>query len=68
MNFTNFDEKVDKIIKGCLRAFEKLLAEEKLLDGELVFADEEGKPEIVRARESEAIRILPSFTNNGRRK
>jgi hypothetical protein len=22
-NFTNFDEKVDKIIKGCQRAFEK---------------------------------------------
>ena len=68
MNFTNFDEKVDKIIKSCQRAFEKLLAEKKLLDGELVFADEEGKPEIVRARESEAIRILTSFTKNGRRK
>ena len=26
MNFTNFDEKVDKIIKGCQRAFEKLPA------------------------------------------
>jgi 5'-3' exonuclease len=54
MKFTNFDEKVDKIIKGCQRAFEKLLAEEKLRDGELVFADDEGKPVIVRAREFEA--------------
>jgi len=68
MNFTNFDEKVDKIIKGCQRAIEKLPAEEKLLDRELVFADEEGKPEIVRARESEAIRILSSFTKNGKSK
>jgi hypothetical protein len=54
MKFTNFDEKVDKIIKGCQLAFEKLLAEEKLRDGELVFADDEGKPVIVRAREFEA--------------
>jgi hypothetical protein len=37
-----------------LHAFEKLLAEEKLRDGELVFADDEGKPVIVRAREFEA--------------
>jgi hypothetical protein len=54
MNFTNFDEKVDKIIKGCQLAFEKLLAEEKLRDGELVFADEEGKSVVVKAREFEA--------------
>jgi hypothetical protein len=54
MNFTNFDEKVDKIIKGCQLAFEKLLVEEKLRDGELVFADEEGKPVVVKAREFEA--------------
>jgi 5'-3' exonuclease len=54
MNFTNFDEKVDKIIKGCQRAFEKLLAEEKLRDGELVFADENGQPITVKARDFEA--------------
>jgi 5'-3' exonuclease len=54
MNFTNFDEKVDKIIKGCQLAFEKLLAEEKLRDGELVFADENGQPITVKARDFEA--------------
>jgi 5'-3' exonuclease len=54
MNFTNFDEKVDKIIKGCQLAFEKLLAEEKLRDGELVFADENCQPITVKAWEFEA--------------
>jgi hypothetical protein len=54
MNFDNFDDKIQKIIKGCQLAFEKLLAEEKLRDGELVFADEEGKPVVVKAREFEA--------------
>jgi hypothetical protein len=54
MNFNNFDEKIQKILEGCQRAFEKLLAEEKLRDGELVFADEDGNPVFVKAREFEA--------------
>ncbi len=54
MNFDNFDDKIQKIILGCQRAFEKLLAEEKLRDGELVFADENGQPITVKAREFEA--------------
>jgi 5'-3' exonuclease len=54
MNKEDFRNLSDKIREGCKRAFEKLLAEEKLRDGELVFADDEGKPVIVRAREFEA--------------
>ena len=54
MNFDNFDDKIQKIIKGCQLAFEKLLAEEKLRDGELVFADENGQPITVKARDFEA--------------
>ena len=54
MNFNNFDEKIQKILEGCQRAFEKLLAEEKLRDGELVFADKDGNPVFVKAREFEA--------------
>ncbi len=54
MNFNNFDEKIQKILEGCQRSFEKLLAEEKLRDGELVFADEDGNPVFVKAREFEA--------------
>jgi len=54
MNKEDFQRFSDKIKQGCQRAFEKLLAEEKLRDGELVFADENGQPVIVKAREFEA--------------
>lgn len=54
MNFNNFDDKINKIIQGCQRAFEKLLAEEKLRDGELVFANEDAMPITVKARDFEA--------------
>jgi len=54
MNKEEFQRFSDKIKQGCQRAFEKLLAEEKLRDGELVFADENGQPITVKAREFEA--------------
>jgi hypothetical protein len=54
MNKEDFRNLSDKIREGCQRAFEKLLAEEKLRDGELIFADEEGNPVVVKAREFEA--------------
>jgi 5'-3' exonuclease len=54
MNKEEFQRFSDKIKKGCQRAFEKLLAEEKLRDGELVFADEDGQPITIKAREFEA--------------
>ncbi len=43
-----------KIIKGCQLAFEKLLAQEKLRDGELVFSEDDGTIVHVKAREYEA--------------
>ena len=54
MNKEEFQRFSDKIKQGCQRAFEKLLAEEKLRDGELVFADEDGMPITVKARDIEA--------------
>jgi hypothetical protein len=54
MNKEDFRNLSDKIREGCKLAFEKLLAEEKLRDGELVFADENGQPITVKAREFEA--------------
>ena len=45
MNFNNFDDKINKIKQGCQRAFEKLLAEEKLRDG---------LPITIKARDFEA--------------
>ena len=54
MNKEEFQRFSDKIKQGCQLAFEKLLAEEKLRDGELVFADENGQPITVKAREFEA--------------
>lgn len=54
MNKEDFRNLSYKIQVGCQRAFEKLLAEEKLRDGELVFADENGQPITVKAREFEA--------------
>jgi hypothetical protein len=54
MNNNNIDENIQKILEGCQRAFEKLLAEEKLRNGELVFADEDGNPVFVKARDFEA--------------
>lgn len=54
MNKEEFQSFSDKIIQGCQRAFEKLLAEEKLRDGELVFADADAMPITVKARDIEA--------------
>lgn len=43
----------NKILQGCRLAFEKLLAQEKLIDGELVFAEKDGTIVRVKAREFE---------------
>jgi hypothetical protein len=43
-----------KILQGCQLAFEKLLAQEKLIDGELVFAEKDGSVVRVKARDYEA--------------
>ncbi len=50
----NFNEKVKKIMEGCQLAFEKLLEQEKLRDGELVFSEDDGTIVHVKAREYEA--------------
>jgi hypothetical protein len=54
MNKEDFRNLSYKIQVGCQLAFEKLLVEEKLRDGELVFADENGQPITVKAWEFEA--------------
>ena len=54
MENSKFEEKVNKILQGCQLAFEKLLAQEKLIDGELVFAEKDGSVVRIKARDYEA--------------
>ena len=54
MNKEEFQRFSDKIKQGCQLAFEKLLAQEKLRDGELVFSEDDGTIVHVKAREYEA--------------